>query len=91
MNWQIVDLALLAYIALLLVLKAVLIRRRTRFGWAMALNNAALAGAFLWSVVARSWDGGRVETDIAIGIRVLIAITVTFAVTELLGPALRRD
>lgn len=86
-----VDLTLLLYIALLLVLKAILIRRRTRFGWAMALNNAALAGAFLWALFARVWDGGRAELDIAIAIRALIAITVTFAIVELLSPAFRRD
>lgn len=91
MNWQIVDFGLLLYIAVLLLLKALLIRRQTRFGWAIALNNVALAAAFLWSMIARAWDGGRTEADIAVAIRVLIAITVTFAIVELIGPAFRRD
>lgn len=89
--WRAVDLALLLYVAFFLLLKAALLKRKTRFGWAMALNNAALGAAFLWSLVARIWVGGRAEMDIAIAIRVVIAITVTIAVAELLGPAFRRD
>lgn len=86
-----VDLALLLYISLLLLLKAILIRRRTRFGLAMALNNAALGLAFLWSLLARVWDGGRAEWDVAVLTRIVIAVTVTVAIVELLRPAFDRD
>lgn len=88
---QVVDAFLLLYIAFGLTLMAVLVRRLSRFGWSLCFLCLTLATIFLWGLIARVWDGGPAEFDIALGLRVLIVVSVTFASVEFVGPAFRRD
>lgn len=86
-QWQ--DIALLGYIAIFGILTAVLILKEERLGWAMFAVKMSYAVAFGYGALMLAMPKLASE-DARRGIRVLLAVSITWAIYELVSLRVRR-
>jgi hypothetical protein len=79
----VIDTLLLIYIAIFLDAKAVLVRRETRLGWALACANFTVSLLFWYAIAMRPWPWLRDIDALSISLRLVTAVAVTWAVVEL--------
>lgn len=86
-QWQ--DIALLGYIAIFGILTAVLILKEERLGWAMFAVKMSYAVAFGYGALMLAMPKLASE-DVRRGIRILLAVSITWAIYELVSLRVRR-